>query len=169
MWLKKAAELFDRKLRPFSTFIGQIGSYLIGVIMLLTVCDVIGRRIFRKPITGVYELSEVMLAIVVFFTLGYTESLKRHVTINILVDRFPLRVRNIIESIIYVLFLGICCILTWQLYVSTLEAYNTHQLISVMLGVPVYPVNALATLGCAVFSLNVFANFLIFLSGGIKK
>jgi TRAP-type mannitol/chloroaromatic compound transport system permease small subunit len=169
MLLRNAAEWIEKKVRPISILIGQIGSCLIAVIMLLTVLDVIGRRLFRKPVTGVYELSEVMLALVVFFTLGYTETLRRNVTIDILVERFPLKIRNIIDSISYVLFLSICCILTWQLCMSTLEAYNTHQLISVMLGVPIYPVNALATLGCAVFSLTVFANLLLFLSGGIKK
>ena len=169
MWLRNAAEWIAGKIKPFSVIIGQIGSYFIAIIMLLTVCDVIGRRIFRKPVIGVYELSEVMLVIVVFFTLGYTESLKRHVTIDILADRLPAKLRLIIDSLIYLIYFFICSILTWRLLLSTFEAYNTNQLISAMLGVPVYPVIALATFGCAVFSLNVLANLLLNISGGIQK
>lgn len=44
---------------------GRIGSVFIPVIMLITVIDVVGRRVFNKPLTSAYELTALLLTIAV--------------------------------------------------------------------------------------------------------
>ena len=112
MWLKKAANFVERGLSPLTRVVGNIGAGIIAVMMLLTVTDVVGRRVFNQSVSGAYELSELMLIIVVFFSMVHCQFLKGHITIDLVVTRLRPRTQHIIDSIMYVFFLVTLCLLT---------------------------------------------------------
>jgi len=169
MWLRKAADFIGRGLSPLTAVVGKVGSGVIAVMMLLTVSDVVGRRVFGQAVLGAYELSEVMLVIVVFFTLSYVELLRRHISIDLVLSRLRQRTQDVIDSIMYVFFLILFCVLTWQLCLYAIEVHQNNQVISVTLGAPVLPFVALAALGSALLSLVVFMHLLLFLAGALRK
>ncbi len=169
MWLRKAADFIDRGLSPLTTVVGKIGSSVIALMMLLTVSDVVGRRLFKQAVLGAYELNEIMLVIVVFFTLSYVEVLRRHISIGLVVDRLKQKTQDIIDSIMYVLFLGLFCVLTWQLCIYAVEVHQNEQVVSVTLGAPVLPFVAFAAFGSFLLSLVVLMRLLLFLAGAIKR
>ena len=169
MWLAKAADFIDRGLSPLTTVVGKIGSSVIAVMMLLTVSDVVGRRVFGQAVLGAYELSELMLVIVVFFTVGHVELLRRHISIGLVVSQLRQSTQDIIDSIMYVFFLIFFCLLTWQLCLYAVEVQQTNQLISTTLPVPVFPFVAVAALGSALLSLVVLMHLLLFLAGAVRK
>ena len=82
MWIKKTAQILEKALTPIIPVIGNIGSVFIMVAMFVTVADVIGRRFFNHPISGSYEISSMILVIVVFSTITYCQLLKGHVSIE---------------------------------------------------------------------------------------
>jgi TRAP-type transport system small permease protein len=168
MWLRKAANLMNKGLSgPVSGF-NIIGAIFIVIVMLLTVADVIGRRLFNNPVTGTYELSALMLVITIAFGLAKVELKKNHVTIDLVVERFRLSLQKIIGSIFYVICFIFCCILTWRLYIYAMAVWKSG-LSSGTVGVPVFYFCFVATLGFALFSLVILLNFLLFLSGVSKK
>ncbi len=169
MWLKKAAGLIDRGLSPLVNTVGKIGSGAIVLMMLLSVSDVLGRRIFGQAVLGTYELSEVMLVIVLFFTLGYVEILRRNITIGLVVDRLRPRSQNFIDSLMYVVFLIFFVLLTWQLGLYAVEAHQRNNVLSLTLPAPVFPFVILAAFGSALLSLVVLMHLLLFLAGALKK
>ena len=84
----------------FSQILNKIGfvtkilsyaaAFVLFGIMLLTTFDVAGRYLFHAPILGVFEVTEFMLVCVVFLSLAYTQSLKGHIEVDILVRTFGL-------------------------------------------------------------------------------
>jgi len=168
VWLGKAANFIGRGLSPLTTVVGNIGAGTIAVMMLLTVGDVVARRLFNQPILGAYELSEFMLVIVVFFTMASCESRRGHITIGLLVSGLRQRAQNVIDSVMYVFFLVMFCLFTWRLFLYAMQEWR-RGLISAVLGVPIFPFIFVAALGCALLSLVVLMHLLLFLAGALKK
>lgn len=168
MRLMETAELIERKLTPVSKASGTIGASIIGFMMLLTVADIIGRYVFNQPIYGALEVSEFMLVIVVFFSAAHCEFTKGNVAIGLFVDRLGRRAQYIIDSIMYFIFLGTFCWLTYKLGIYATEVFQ-RNIVSGSLEIPRYPFIYLASLGCALLSLFVLVHFLLFLAGALKK
>ena len=167
MWFETIIKAIERGISPLISIVVYIGSSMIALMMFLTVADVIARGFFDKSVYGAYELSEFMLVIVVFFSMAGCQLFKGHITIDLVVSRFPQRARDIIDSIMYVVFLIMFCIFTWVLTDYAIREIGGD--ISGMLHIPVFPFIFMAALGSALFSLVILMHLLIFLAGALKK
>jgi len=87
-------------------FIFVAGTFMVA--MILITCANIFSRILWVPIKGTFELMGFFGAVVTAFALGYTQAKKAHISVDILVNRFPNRVQQFINGINYV----ICLIFT---------------------------------------------------------
>lgn len=168
MWLKKAAHVLEKALSPIVPVVGNIGSFIIMAVMLLTVADVFGRRFLNKPVTGSYEISQLVLVIIVFTTIAYCQLLKGHITIDLLVSRLQRRIQDVINSIVYVLFLVTFGLLSWQLFVYALEALQKKEVSGTIL-IPVYPFAFIAAIGCTLLCLIVLTHLMMFIAKAVEK
>ena len=166
--LKKAANLMDKRLSPLTAIAGNIGAGVIAVMMLLTVSDVVGRRVFNQPVYGAYELSEYMLVIVAFFTVAHCQFLRGHIRIDLVVSRIRQRSQDVVNSIMYVFFLLTFCVLAWRLCLYAIEEWQSG-LTSALLGIPAFPFIFVSAVGCTLLSLVVLMHLLLFLAGALKK
>jgi TRAP-type transport system small permease protein len=166
--LLKAANSLKQGLTPLTNIMGIIGASIIGLMMLVTVIDVGGRRLFNSPLLGSMDLTTLMMVIVVFFSIAHTELKKGHITIDLIVPKLPVRVQNFIMSIMYFLSLIIFGWMTWRIGLSSLDLMRNNT-VSATLQIPVFPFMFLATLGCALLSLLVLAHFLQYAAGGSKR
>ena len=167
MGLKQVSDFIRRGLSPLILVIRNIAGSVIIMMMLLTVADVVGRRFFNRPILGVYEISNFMLVIVVFFSLACCEFLKGHITIGLVVSKLGQRTQEVIDSIMYFFFLVTFCLLTWRLCLYALGEIDGF--LSRSLNIPVFPFVFIAALGSALISLVVLIHFLTFLAGALRK
>ncbi len=168
MWLLKTANLIEKGLGPTTRVIGAVGAGIIGLMMLVTVIDVGGRRLFNTPLLGSMDLTILMMVIVVFFSIAHTELKKGHITIDLIVPRLRIKAQSIINSIMYLFFLIIFAWMTWRIFLSALDLWRNHT-VSATLEIPVFPFMFIATLGCALLSLLVLAHLLQFVAGGSKR
>lgn len=167
MWLTKTANVMERGLSPFTNVVGRIGAGFIAIIMLITVADIIGRRAFGRPVGGAFELSELMLVIVVFGSMASCELIRGHITVGLIVSRFRQRTQDIIDSLMYLLFLAISCLITWQLFVHAMREMGGQ--VTAVLQVPVFPAIFIAAFGGLLLSLLILMNLLPFIAGALKK
>ncbi|NIY94792.1 TRAP transporter small permease [Salipiger sp. HF18] len=66
-----------------------LGGILLMALMGMTVTDVIGRYLFNAPLRGATELTELLLAAVVFLGLPAVALADEHVTVDLVTDRLP--------------------------------------------------------------------------------
>jgi TRAP-type transport system small permease protein len=142
-----------------SRIAGYIAAIMLAIITLLTIADICGRLIFNRPITGSVELTEYMLAIVCFFAIAWAALRKRHIEVDLLMSRFPVRIQAVVEVVTTVLSLVISIIMAWQLI---MEAIDLQQLdvISTFLGIPKYPFYYVSALGCLLLITVIISNLL---------
>ena len=168
MWIRQAGNFLESRLAPLTSVVGKIGAAAIVVMMLITVIDIVGRRVFNEPLSGSYELSEFMLVIVVFFSIVHCEFLRAHVTVEVITSRLRKSTQDIISAVMYVFFLVTFILLTQQLIVHSIDSSQTN-LTSGILKIPVYPYIALAAFSSFLVSLVVLAHLLLYTAEALKK
>lgn len=129
---------------------GYMATGILGLLMLLTVADVIG-YLFKAPIRGTPELSEFMMVIVVFLALAWCAITRQHVKVDLIVSRLPPMAQVILDSITLLLTLGIFVVITWQSLLESMVVYDTTSL----LRIPHTPFYWIMTTGLAVFCLAI--------------
>ncbi|MET3998503.1 TRAP transporter small permease [Marinobacterium sp. MBR-109] len=91
------------------------------MMMLVTLIDVLGRYLFSSPLNGAYELTELMLAAVIFLGLPLITAEGGHIAVDLLDSFFGSwgqRIQNGLIEVINVLAFGT---FTWVLWEHALK------------------------------------------------
>ena len=96
--------------------LGYVAGILLFCLMTLTCVDVIGRYFFNMPVTGGFELTEMMLAALIFFGLPLVTIRNEHVMVDLLDPVTPdwlLRIQHIVSCLVCAVASGY---LAWRLW-----------------------------------------------------
>lgn len=168
MWLRRFARSFSGGVFAASAVVNGIGIGVVVVLMLLLVADVVLRRFFNQPIRGSYELTQLIMAIVVFFTIAYCAAQKGHVAIEVLVARLPQRLQVVIEILMYLFSLGLWGLLSWGLSLQAINVWRMAETTN-LLGLPSYPFVLVAVFGSALLTLVILIQLLSLLAEGGRR
>lgn len=147
------AKTIIEKLGLPSTIIGYVGALTLFLTMSLITIDVISRYIFNSPITGVFEITEFMVLIIIFSFLAPTQANKNHVSVDLLVARLPKKLRFAIELINHVICLILMALITYMAFERALELMEDGEA-SPNLGVPEYPFVLFLVLGTSIMCIE---------------
>jgi len=152
MWLNKTLNYWDKGTNWIARSINGVGAIALTLMMLLTAADVCLRYLFDSPITGSYELTEFMMAILVAFGLAYTAVHQGHINVDLLITSTRPRSQAVINSITAMLGVGFFLVMTWRsfLYAEQLrvDGYTSQSLL-----IPTYPFAYVVAVGCAILVL----------------
>jgi len=136
---------------------GSVMNLLAGGTVLLmtfiTVADITGRT-FHHPISGTYELVELMMAPAVFLALFYAQRKNVHIRVEILTQRLPKRVMFGLESFSLTIGGLLFGATTWYLFKWGVESWSIREVALGMVDFPVYPFKFLAALGCLLLAFR---------------
>lgn len=166
-WLTRAGLFLKKAVFPLSRFMLFIGQVVLVFMVLLTVADVFLRYVFNRPILGSYELTEFMMAILVFSTIGYTMAVKGHVVVDLVFTKLPQRTRDILECITSFIAFLLFAIVAWRNALQAGTAWQRND-VTAELFIPISPFILFVALGIAVLSLVLFVQFVQSLSKAIK-
>jgi TRAP-type C4-dicarboxylate transport system permease small subunit len=133
--------------------LATLAGFGVFVMMIITVTDVflIATRLGTVGIA--VESIEMLMIVVVFGSFAYADVLDKHVSATMLVDRLAPRARALCDVFGYCLSLGICVILTWQMFGY---AYHATAIRKTCLSseLPYYPFTWFAVAGFVLFDLQ---------------
>jgi len=141
----------------------MIAAMAIVVMMSLTCADVI-LRMFRRPIPGTYEIVSFLGAVAVSFAMAHTTAKRGHVAVSLLVQLFPKRLQDIIESIVSIFGVVLFGLIAWQSVLYGMDCQRAGE-VSLTLQLPFYPV----IYGVALSAVVVCLVLLVDLAGAIGK
>jgi TRAP-type C4-dicarboxylate transport system permease small subunit len=167
-WLNSVGHILEKVFYPTSRFLHRFAQIVLVLMVLLTVVDVCLRYIFNNPIVGSYELTEFMMAVLVFASVGFTQSVKDHVSVDLVVTKLPDRVRALLEAITCLLAFGLFGLAAWRNELHTGTTWARHD-VSAELFIPVSPFVLFVALGLAVLSLVLLVQFFQSLAQVLKK
>ena len=140
-----------------------IAGIAIFAMMCLTCADVF-LRLFRRPITGTYEIVSFLGVIAVSFAMAHTSVEKGHVAVDLLVQLFPKKVQGMIESIVSILGIILFGLIAWQSVVYGLDSQKARE-VSSTLQFPLYPI----IYGVALGAVAVCVVLMVDLADALKK
>lgn len=125
---------------------------------------VLNRQIY-KPIIGDVELVQLMMIILIMFGLGYSQSQEAHVSISIIVDRFPEQVQNIIIIIGYILTFIVTVIVAWVTLGIAIDEMKGSSRSTDLLEIPFWPFRYIISLGFVLWGLEALKKSLNLIFG----
>jgi TRAP-type C4-dicarboxylate transport system permease small subunit len=131
--------------------VNGIGIVIIFLLMLLTVTDVVLRKLFSKGILGTLELSEFMMAAIVFFSLAEGELQNRNVNVDLFVRKLSLKSRVIIDAIMKILGFVLYCFITFAVF-GYAGLMKSSGEVSLDLWLPKYPLIYVVAVALIIFS-----------------
>ena len=163
MLLNNIIHALTRVVNPIVQIITYVAAGVLALMMLITAADVLLRYIFNRPISGTWELTSYMMAVVVAFGLSYCALVKGLISVEVLTSRFSPRAQAIFNCITYFFSFLFFSLVTWQsiLYIKLIFESN---LVSAVLVIPTFPFVAALALGSLVFTLVLLKDFLEYLS-----
>jgi TRAP-type C4-dicarboxylate transport system permease small subunit len=151
MGLERLSEL----LRKGMMIVGGVS--LLAITLLATMN--VALRMFQVPVSGSYEVVSFLGAIVTAGALGYTQKRKDHIVVDILSDKFPSKVKRVLDRVSYLLILVFFSIVSWQTFVYGKRLMRTGEL-SETLKIAYYPFVFLVGIGFAVLALTSFLDLI---------
>ena len=163
MRLNTIIHALKRVINPLVRIINYVAAGVLALMMFITAADVLLRYIFNRPLSGTWELTSYMMAVVVSFGLSYCALVKGLISVEVLTSRFSHRVQAVLNCFTYFLSTCFFLLVTWQsiLYINLMFESN---LVSAVLRIPAFPFIAALALGCLVFTMVLLADFLEYLS-----
>jgi len=143
---RQVLDQFDRIIAPT---LGVIAAVVLFAMMTLTCVDVIGRYFFAKPIFGGFELTEMMLAAMIFLGLPLVTIRNEHITVDVLDPITPdwlFRIQHVAACAVGMLSTGY---LAWRLWLRANTLYmggETTAQLKLKLGYLAYSMSILMAL-----------------------
>ena len=108
----------------------HISMGMLLIMMLLGSADVLGRYFLRKPITGAFELTEILLAGIVYFALAHTQRAKGHVAVSLFYSYLPEKLKlkvGLFNSIVSICIFGL---ISWRGIMAAISQWQQHRMVN---------------------------------------
>ena len=147
--------MFDRALRVLALGAGVVLLGLLGLVIF----DIIMRYVLRLPFLGAYEMSELMMVLIVFLALPYCAATGGHVAVDLLapiLDRPGFRWLNVL---IHLAGAALMAVIAWQ---ATLYAFGSAARgeATNMLKIPKQPFELVTAVCAALFAIVLLVHAL---------
>ena len=159
---------FQRFNRSLSNFFEWVGFGGLLIMVFLTCIDVIGAKVFLKPIFGALDI--VMLAQLVAISFGTAMALLlgRHVQVEFFMDLLPNRLQAAIDSVIILLEILLFVLIMWRLGVYG-YSLQTGGETAATIRVPLFPFAYSVSVACIPVCLVLIADLFKSLHRMVKK
>jgi TRAP-type C4-dicarboxylate transport system permease small subunit len=106
--------------------------------MSTTFVDVMSHKLLRRPILGAYDMICLFLLITLSAMGSVTLINDRHLSVNLIVSKFPKRVQAVVESVVTLLSLIVAVAVIWYSILYGLSLIEAGDY-SYTTGIPLYP------------------------------
>ncbi len=143
---------FEKIIGKTAYALSFVGVSCICFLVLFSVTNVVGRRLFNYPLLGNLEIGELAMATIVFLCIAYTQFTKLNVKIDLVAEHLPKRVQAVLDTLTLTVSLLIWVLITWQGTLYATSVLLTKQTTDA-LNIPLYPFVYLVTIGGSVLCL----------------
>ena len=146
--------------RRADAVLGIAASVILFLMMLLTFVDVVARYLFNFPLRGGFEVTELMLLVLIFAGLPLVSHADEHVTMDFIDRVLPEGGRRFVVRAVHALCAAVMFFLTWQVWIKAgkIAGYgDTTDVLKITVGPFIYFMAAMILLTAFVHVYKIFA------------
>jgi TRAP-type C4-dicarboxylate transport system permease small subunit len=147
-------------LRIVELQLAQLSAVIILFVMAFVSAEVAMRYLFNSPIPGHLEGSELLMPIIVFPAVSYTQATRGHVGMDLVLDALPDRSRRFAVMAGLLASIFICSVLAFFGYKNAIQLWRYDDVTMSPPYFPTWPAAAAIPVGYALISLRMFIQFL---------
>lgn len=158
---------FIRAVDGLSDIFGAVGRLVIFVLIGAMLYEVLARYAFNAPTLWAFDISYMLNGSIFLLGAAYALRTDVHVRIDFLSQRFPLRVQQWINGLVFLLLMApITGVFAWVAGGKAIKAFVTGEVEHVSPWAPVvWPFYGVIALGLAAFALQFLAEAMKYLTG----
>ena len=146
--------------RRADAVLGVAASALLMLLMLLTFVDVVARYAVNRPLAGAFEVTELLLLVLIFAGLPLVSYADEHVTMDF-VDRLLTEGgRRRLESGVHVISAAVMALLAWLVWLKADRIWgyrDATDVLRIVYGPFVYFMAVMIALAAVIHLLKAFA------------
>ena len=139
-------------------FLGFLASTVLMLLMIVTFIDVTGRYLFLAPLPGAFEMTEIMMAMLIFAGLPLVSRANQHVTVNLIIGLLSPKIRHFQRLITQIIMTLVFGVMAWRMWIKAVEMLVQGDETAYLL-IPIAPVAFFMTILLGVSSLIVAIQF----------
>jgi len=116
-----------------------LGVVSVFIMMFGVSVDVILRLLVSKPIPGVTEFSELLMAVIVFLGLAFTQIHNRHVKVELLTLRLSPRHQEVLGLVTAIIALGLMILFVMYTGRAAIESIQVQEFRYGLIRFPIWP------------------------------
>jgi TRAP-type C4-dicarboxylate transport system permease small subunit len=159
-----AIGVLDRYLTAATKVLFYIAGIGLTGMLLLVLGDVIGIKIFSKPVPGGIEFVSFLSVVTIAFAVPFTQVMRGHVSVDFIVEHFPRRARLLIDTLTILFGIALFVMLTWYSFKYAGNLRESGE-VSMTQKLPFYPF----VYGMAVSMLAVLLLLVLDLCKQVRK
>jgi TRAP-type C4-dicarboxylate transport system permease small subunit len=148
-------DLVARANARLALWLARIGALALAVIAAVTFCDVVARYFFNRPLSFTVELTEMAMALVVYFGVGLVTHEDAHINADVVVLRLPPRWRVRFALVTNLLALGFLAVMVWRVWLRAVFLLSKGDMTPVW-AVPLWPIAFCIAVGSVFLLTGVF-------------
>lgn len=114
--MKKA--FFARSSRSLDAVLSWIAGVILFSMMILTSVDVFTRYVLNAPIRGAFEISEILMAVLIFAGLPLVSRKNEHVTIEFADRLVPGALKGVMDGLVHLVCAGLMFGASWLMFLK---------------------------------------------------
>jgi TRAP-type C4-dicarboxylate transport system permease small subunit len=130
------------RLDSYVALLTRVLSWIAGVglvgMLLIIVADVIGIKVFSRPVPGGTEIVTFMAVVAIAFAVPYTQVVHGHVAVDFIVEKFPRRAKLIIDVLMTLFGVCLVAVTAWYSFKYAAKLRDTGE-VSMTQKIPYYP------------------------------
>lgn len=99
-------------------WLARVATVALALIALVTLCDVVARKVFKTGFTFTVEMTEMSMALIVFLGVGLVTHQRGHIVVDVVTLRLSERTRVWLGLLTTLLSLGFVLIMVWRLWLQ---------------------------------------------------
>ena len=154
-------------LRKLNLYLNKALLYVSCAALFIMLLLGFGNMFFRTvwiPIKGSYELIGFLGALVASLPLGFAQIRKSHIAVDIVTDRYPIRMQHTVEAISYLVCAAFFLITAWKT-ASWGNIIRHSGEVSETLRIPYYPFVYAVAAGFVILSLALIVDTIVLILG----
>ncbi|MCR4442316.1 MAG: TRAP transporter small permease [Peptococcaceae bacterium] len=125
------------------------------MLMVFTIVpDTLGRKYFAHPLQGTLEFNEMLMVIVIFVGLAWTQSERGHVCVEVFTSRMKAKTARIVGCTVWFLCFLFFALITAASVVEACRSIALQETVWGIAKLPVWPVKIILALGCFLLSFQ---------------